>query len=983
MSRFRFLVALIVLTASLNISAVSQIGSGAVRGQVTDPSGAAVTKATVVVKGAGGESRTVRSDQEGAYEFTGLAPGKYTLKASAKGFADFETEYVDIISGRVQRLDIPLSIKVETEKVTVETQTGQLDVNPALNASSIVLTGKDLDALSDDPDELQSDLEALAGPSAGPDGGQLYIDGFTAGQLPPKSAIREIRINQNPFSAEYDKLGYGRIEIFTKPGSDQYHGQFLVDGNSASFNSLNPFLSRGGAAFESPSYHSLMYNGSFGGPLGKKASFFITAQRRDINDESVVSAIVLDPSFTATPFTAGYPSSRLRTNIGPRIDYQISPSNTLTGRYQFWQDIDRSQGIGQFDLASQAYNQGETEHTLQLSDTQTFGAKAVNETRFQYIRDITQQSPFSLLPTIEVLGSFVDGGNNQGAITDRVNKYEFQNYTSISKGKHFLKFGARLRYAQDVNDATTGFNGQFTFASLTAYQAAQQALAAGQTIPAIFLPSQFSLTAGLPRASASVFDSGLYVQDDWRLLPNVTLTYGLRLESQTGISDHLDPAPRIAVAWGVGHGGNASPKTVIRAGFGMFYNRFQEDYILQANRLNGVTQQQYIVSAPNTSFYPNLPSVSTLQTLGAATFPTTYQLAPNLHSPYIMQSAITIEQQLSKSAKVAVSYLNSRGVHQFLTRNINAPLPGTYNPAAPTSGVRPFGDVGNIYQYESVGILKQNQLIVNVTLRAASRVSLFGYYTLNYANSNTSGIETFPSDQYNLAADYGRSAFGIRHRLFLGGTVALPYAFRLSPFLMASSGRPFNITLGQDLNGDSIFNDRPGLVSPATCGTTTRLGPTVECTALGTFNLLPTPGQAIVPINYGTGPATVTLNLRLSKTFGLGRRLERGGGGGETAGSGGSGGQGGGHGGGGDHGHFGVMAGGPIGLGSATDRRYSLTFGISARNVLNHVNLGPPVGNLSSPLFAESNSLASGPGFGGAFSSAANRRIDFIATFSF
>ncbi|HVO61557.1 MAG TPA: carboxypeptidase regulatory-like domain-containing protein [Terriglobales bacterium] len=976
MLRCRLIFSVVLILSALG-TALAQSGTGAVRGQVTDPSGAAVTNATVVLREPNGQVRTVHTDRQGTYEVTGLPAGQYSVKATAKGFADFETDYVAISPGQAQRLDIPLSIKVEEEKVEVETETPKVDVNPSDNASSIVLRGADLDQLSDDPDELQSDLEALAGPSAGPDGGQLYIDGFTAGQLPPKAAIREIRINQNPFSAEYDKLGYGRIEIFTKPGSDQYHGQFLVDGNTAGFNSLNPFLGRAGPEFESPSYHSMMYNGSFGGPIRKKSSFFIDAQRRNINDVEVVSAVVLDPNLVATPFNAGYPSSRVRTNIGPRIDYQVSANNTLTARYQFWQDIHRNEGVGEFALASQGYNEGETEHTLQLSDTQTFGAKAVNETRFQYIRDTTRQSPYSLEPTTDVLESFTAGGNNNGAMNDRATKYELQNYTSMSLGKHFLKFGARLRYAQDTNDSTNGFNGQFTFSSLAAYQGAQQALAAGQPIPAVFLPSQFSLTAGLPRASAHEFDSGLYVQDDWRLMPNVTLTYGLRMESQTGINDHFDPAPRVAIAWGVGRGRKSSPKTVIRAGFGMFYSRFKEDYILQANRLNGVTQQQYIVSSPDTSFYPNIPSVSTLQSLGAASFPTTYQLDPHLHSPYIMQSAVTVEQQITKTAKVAVSYLNSRGVHEFLTRNINAPFPGTYNPADPTSGVRPLGNVGNFYQYESDGIFKQNQLIVNLTMRAGTKVSLFGYYTLNYANSDTGTINSFPSDQYNIAADYGRSPFDIRHRLFFGGTVALPWVFRLSPFLMASSGRPYNVTIGRDLNGDSIFNDRPGLVSSATCGTVTPIGGGVECTPLGTFNLLPSPGEGIAPINYGSGPSVVTLNLRLSKTFGLGRRLERGGG---RSDMGGPGGPGGGHG---DHGHFGMMAGGPIGLGSATDRRYSLTFGISARNVLNHVNLGTPVGNLSSPLFAESNSLANGPGFGGAFSSAANRRIDLMATFSF
>ena len=187
------------------------------------------------------------------------------------GFADFAQDNVTRRGGpnpgtRCSRLPSPWRKK----KSTLPTKTGAgVDTNPSSNAGAIVLSGKDLDALPDDPDELQTDLEALAGPSAGPNGGQIYIDGFTAGQLPPKSSIREIRINQNPFSAEYDKLGYGRIEIFTKPGTDKYHGQVSVMGNSSAFNSQNPFL-----IGTEPSYHSLQYMGNVGGPLGKKASFF-------------------------------------------------------------------------------------------------------------------------------------------------------------------------------------------------------------------------------------------------------------------------------------------------------------------------------------------------------------------------------------------------------------------------------------------------------------------------------------------------------------------------------------------------------------------------------------------------------------------------------------------------------------------------------------------------------------------------------------
>src|SRR5205814_4510345 len=153
-----------------------------------------------------------------------------------------------VTAGKVQQFVILLDIQVEKQKVEVQDDSSQVEVSPSNNASAIVLKGADLDALPDDPDELQQDLQALAGPSAGPNGGQIYIDGFTGGQLPPKSSIREIRVNQNPFSAEYDKLGYGRIEVFTKPGTDKYHGQVSLQGNSSAFNARNPFVS------ETPSY---------------------------------------------------------------------------------------------------------------------------------------------------------------------------------------------------------------------------------------------------------------------------------------------------------------------------------------------------------------------------------------------------------------------------------------------------------------------------------------------------------------------------------------------------------------------------------------------------------------------------------------------------------------------------------------------------------------------------------------------------------
>ena len=234
-----------------------------------------------------GSPVVVQSNGQGLYEFKTLPAGKYSLTVAATGFTLYENDNV-VIADQPLRLNVVMSIEVETQKVQVSDTAPTIDVNPSSNAGAIVISGKELEALPDDPDELQSDLQALAGPSAGPSGGQMYIDGFTAGQLPPKSSIREIRINQNPFSAEYDKLGYGRIEIFTKPGTDKYHGQVFVLGNDSAFNSPNPF------AGPEPPYYSTQYNGNVGGPLSKKASFFFNIDRRDINELAAVNAYVLD-----------------------------------------------------------------------------------------------------------------------------------------------------------------------------------------------------------------------------------------------------------------------------------------------------------------------------------------------------------------------------------------------------------------------------------------------------------------------------------------------------------------------------------------------------------------------------------------------------------------------------------------------------------------------------------------------------------------
>jgi hypothetical protein len=916
--------------------------SGSLHGVASDPSGARVVEAVVILLGADGATSRVETGADGSYAFPHLPPGNYTLNVTAHGLALAQAQTVTIVAGRAAVQNLALSIAVDQQQITVTEQGTGLDTSPDNNASSIVIKGKDLDALSDDPDQMQDELNALAGPAAGPNGGQIYIDGFSGGQLPPKSSIREIRINQNPFSAEFDKLGYGRIEILTKPGTDRLHGSIMVNGNDSAFNSLNTFVT------SEPAYYSTFFLGNVSGSLNSRSSWFLSGFRRDNNANSIINAQLLDAAGASYNYAAAVPNPQSRLDLSPRLDLQLTPSNTLTFRYMFDRQKSTNNGVSQFALQTQGYNTLNEENTLQLSDTQVLGARVINETRFEYIRDRDNQLPLYATPTITVQGAFTGGGSNEGMIRDAQDHYELQNYTTASLGAHAIRFGARLRAVRDANDSTAGFNGNYTYASLNSY-------AAGQ-------PSQYEVTVGTPAARVTLFDAGVFFQDDWRLRPSFTLSYGLRYEGQNRISDHADFGPRVAFAWAVGSRGGPA-KTVIRGGYGWFFDRFQATNVLQAIRQNGINQQQYVVKNPA----PGTTAISTTALQASEAAPTTYALSPSLKAPVNMQAAIGVEHRFGKNITIASTYINSRGLHQLYTDNINAFLPGTYDISTGT-GVRPNGKNENTYQYQSGGIYHQNQLITNFSVRER-KVTLFGFYVLNFAKADTSGVAYFPSNQFDPKADYGRSTFDTHHRFLLGGNYSAPFGISISPFLVTDSGSPFNITVGQDLNGDNQFNDRPSFATSSSTD--------VMNTKYGSFDLNPSASEARIPYNSVTGPSQFSTNLRLSKSIGIGPRSERASGGGFNGPP--PGGGGGPPGGGLGPGGLSSSGGRPPMLDQQAARRYSLSFTAMGRNVFNTVNLAAPVGVLESPLFGKSNALA-----GGFFSSpSSNRSIDLQVSFNF
>ncbi len=845
---------------TLTAPAVTPAAASAIHGHIADPTGALIPGATVTITNALGVAlKSTTSDASGSYSVTGLAPGSYIVQATVDGFAPFTSPTLQLTAGQTKRVDVSMAIEATEQSVTVTDEEGapEVSTDAGSNASAIVLKGKDLDALSDDPDELSNELTALAGPSAGPNGGQIYIDGFTGGTLPPKSAIREIRINQNPFSAEFDRIGYGRIEILTKPGTDVLHGRGFLQGNDSSFNTKNPFA-------PPPSYHSLQYNGTISGSINKKASFFLSVEGRDNPDASIYSVGL--PTYDSSSGQFSVPSNGIiipttgavytpgnRIEVSPRLDLQLGQSNTLTLRYQF-ERSSQSNTVSNTALPTTATGSSSTEHTIQLSDSQIINEHIVNETRFQYRFSPSLETSLTTAPSVGVGGYFSGGGNSSQFTSDHYTHLELQNVTTISAGAHAIKVGTWMRDNKDANTSSGGFNGSFSFTSLNTYVNTLNALAAAAAAnpinpSAAYLanpcvaagtctPNRLNYTTGDEKFTANVFDAALFFQDDWKVNAFLTLSGGLRWETQNHIADHSDFGPRFSFAYALdGHKKGKVAKTVLRGGFGFFYDRFSASgqgggpgggggagNLLTLEQDNGgpKSQRQVTITNPTCFTSATTSTPGTIPTPGSLTAdlsiagtncgPTSaaaseiYELKPGYHSPYNEQLGASLERQLTKVSTLTLTYLHSYGVHQVDTRDANAFLPGTFVYGSPTlTGTRPNPSLGIVREIYPEGVFKQNQLIVNMNARFTPNLSVVGFYTFNSGNGDVGTA----SNSYNLLQDYGPTAFIRRNMVFMMGNYTGKWGITYNPFLIAQAGRRFNIITDTDLTGDNFFNDRP------------------------------------------------------------------------------------------------------------------------------------------------------------------------------
>jgi hypothetical protein len=919
-----------ILSICLSSSAFTQNAATVLRGVITDPSGARIPGATVHLRGPAGE-QTQATDANGQYSFGTVAPGKYDVDVTATGFKGDQRQGFNVNGATT--LNVQLALESQSQVITVQEDANTaVSTDPDANAAATVLAKSELEALSDDPDELALQLQALAGPSVGPQGGQIYTDGFSGGGVPPKSSIREIRINSNPYSAEYDSPGNNRVEILTKPGGDTLHGQFSTQFNNEKFNTRSPLFVESSSL---PPYKNLFWNGNITGPIKKnKAAFTLDFIRRDITENAFILATNLSSSLTPQNVNEALLTPQTFTSFVPRIDWAINENHTLTVRYEnTGQQFDNIGATG-FRLPETAYNQRTRANTLNVTETALVSPRLVNETRFQFSSFTRKSVSQGLSPSIVVQDAFTGGNATVGDSENTTNRWEATNLSVLNHGPHTLKWGARLRQSFNNDLSLNNFNGTFTFfggsgpaldannlpipgttvqlTGLDAYQRTlllqKQGFTPAEIRAAGGGASLFSLNAGTPLTRVRQFDLGGFFNDDWKIRPSLTFSYGVRYEMQTNIPDSRDWSPRLGIAWGIDGKGTTPAKTVLRFGGAQFYNRVGDFATLNAIRYNGVTQQSYLLSNPD--FFPTIPSASTLAT---SVQPQTIQLlSKNMQAPQLIFGSAGVDRQVNKYLRFSVNFNDLRAVHFVRSRDVNARL---------SDGSFPYGDSTVRMMTETTGVARQQQLVINPTFNY-KKINIFGNYVLTYTKADFDGL---PADHYNLRAEYARAFGDIRHRLNIGPTFPLPFKLLANTLFIYNSGPVYNITTGlPDPSGDGAAVQRPALVNLAagSCtGGTLKYVPQFGC-----FDLSPAVGTPVIPKNFGRGPSNSNMSVRLSRTWDFARKESSGG--------------------------ANAVAAAPA-QGSAVPTKYHLTLSVYAINPLNHPNFAAPNGNLTSPFFGK------------------------------
>ncbi len=767
---------LFVIVFSLSLAAAHAQSVTSLTGFVFDQNEAALPKARVTLRKVNDQrNQTVTTESNGAFRFDKLAAGDYEIKVERDGFQTM-TQSVSVGLKPLAPLRIVLPVAALQQDVTVNDAAAQVNTDTG-NNQDVVTIDKQLikDLPSFDQDAIGMAARFLNAGAIGTGGVTLIVDGMEVTKLGvTNSAIQEIKINNNPYSAEYSRPGRGRIEVTTKPSSPQFHGEFNWTFRDARFNARDPF-----ALVRAPEQRR-MYEGNFTGPIthSKKHpfSFLITAERDEQDQQAVIFARTLNGDLRQNAL-----SPVQQTEFALRLTRQMSDKTTASLLYTFEGRNARNQGIGGFNLPEVATNAVLREDEARVNINTIISPKLVHQLSFLIGHYRAPTVSVNNAPRLVVQDAFIGGGAQADFIRTEEH-WTWNEVLSYSTGKHFIKGGIQIPdfSRRGIFDRTNQL-GTFYFASLADYQ---------QSRPYNFIQQQGRTALHFWEVIA-----GAFVQDEYRVRPSLNIAVGLRYDWQNYFDDHNNFAPRFGFAYAPGK----ARKTVIRGGVGVFYDRSGPQPISDFLRFDGQTLRRYVLANPG---FPN--PLANGQTL-AAQPGSVVRLAPQTIIPYTLQFGVGVERQLQKSLTLAVNYNGARGINLFRSRDVNAPQPATLSAAT----MRPDPNYTVIRQIESTA--RSTSHSFEIALRGNITKSFNGIvqYALGRARNDTGGVASFPASSYDLRSEWARADFDVRHRLVLAGTLKARNYFKLGTALTLNTGAPYSLTTGRDTNGDSFALDRP------------------------------------------------------------------------------------------------------------------------------------------------------------------------------
>ena len=867
-------------------------------GRVLDPSGAVVAHASVsALRTATNETFTVSTDDQGRFRFPYLPVGLYTVRVQPDGFAA-TTQQVQLSVGAAFDLTLRLSLSQATANVQVTAQspvieTDRSQISETVSQSettNLPFEGRnylDLSLLLPGVSPTNTgSTQTLAETSAVPGQGysinsqrnfsnSFIVDGLSAnddaagvaGSVFGMDVVNQFQVVTSGGQAEFGRALGGYFNVVTKSGTNQLHGTaygFLRNQRLNAENALSQSklpLTQG------------IYGASLGGPIQKDRTFYFgNFEEARLNTDGVititpVNAAAINARLIATGYQAPllpisstpttlYPTTLHTDTVFVRGDHRFSDSDQFNARYSFYKlSSINARGVGGLNAVSNGTSVYDTDHTIALSNILAISPRTFNETRGQFIYDDLTAPPNDLVgPAVTISGVAVFGRSTSSP-TARLNYlYEGVDNLLLERGAHTFKTGIVFLYNDDTITYPQSLRGSYSFSSMTNF------------LNGSYNTQGFTQNFGNPTVQQNNPNLGFYAQDEWKLSPRFTFNVGVRydLEFLDTVNTALgNVSPRIGFAWSP----QANGTTVVRASYGIFYDRIPlrplANALLSAD--NTIDPNQAVLLSytfsPGQAQAPTFPQVANEPPAGAKE---NYSLMDrNISTPYSHQVSLSVQQQLTSTSTLGISYQYLRGVHLIGSINTNI------NP----DGSRPDPTRGNIKPYSSIFDSYFNGLEVSFEQRPVSWGSARISYVWSKAIDDISEFFfSAPINNFSPGQDRSRADDDQRNRVVFNAILNSPttpangwvdhvtHGWLLTGILQYYSPLPFNITTGTTSKQATTQRPcTPGYNLSDNGG----LNPCTEAL----------PG-AVIGRNAGAGFDFVTLNARLSRTFALTERVK-------------------------------------------------------------------------------------------------------------